>query len=575
MINAEGTQQVWIAAGTYKPTTTTGPASRTISFSMKNGVSILGGFPASGDPVLAQRSPNSFTTILSGDIGVVGDNSDNSYHVIYNPASLSLTTTAVLDGVVVTAGNANGATEYDITAGGMYNDGSNGSRCSPTIRNCSFISNTGINGGGVANYAANNGTSNPQFTHCSFSANSSPYGFGGMGNLGGYYGNTGNCNPILTNCSFTNNSAKGGGGGLYNFNSNAQLTDCYFFQNFTSFLGDGAGGGLCGVSSHLRLINCNFVNNGATINGGGIGFIGGSSELINCSFVGNGAGLGSGGGLYIIAGPSQLINCSFIDNRAEEGGKAIQSENSSTTQLTNCVLWNNGGSRSLGGSGLSVSYSLLEPTLSGYTDNGHNITTTTTPFAGTATTQLAAGSPAINAGSTTAYQSADGPATDLAGNGRIQNGTIDMGAYEVSLPPDLSPLLYVTPSLAYSTTTGSVVVDVFEVNSAPTSGTITVYIAKSSLLSLSFDAGATSFLGRAVQNSLWSFDGTSNSDAYILTTTQPIGAGSKLSVGLTSTLTPGQTRGRVSVTATLVGGSGGEVTLTNNTDADQVEYFNK
>ncbi|CAN5187581.1 hypothetical protein BH09BAC4_BH09BAC4_32730 [soil metagenome] len=102
-----------------------------------------------------------------------------------------------------------------------------------------------------------------------------------------------------------------------------------------------------------------------------------------------------------------------------------------------------------------------------------------------------------------------------------------------------------------------------------------MYITKSSLLSLRFDPGATSFVGRAVQNSLWTFDGTSNSDAYILTTTQPMGAGGKRSTGLSSTLTPGQTKGRVSVTATLVGGSGGEVTLTNNTDADQVEYFNK
>jgi hypothetical protein len=71
------------------------------------------------------------------------------------------------------------------------------------------------------------------------------------------------------------------------------------------------------------------------------------------------------------------------------------------------------------------------------------------------------------------------------------------------LPTDLIPLLYVTPSLAYSTTTGSVVVDVFEINSAPTSGLITVHISKSSLLSLSFDPGATSFAGKPVQNSVW------------------------------------------------------------------------
>ncbi|WP_461115970.1 FG-GAP-like repeat-containing protein [Spirosoma jeollabukense] len=153
-----------------------------------------------------------------------------------------------------------------------------------------------------------------------------------------------------------------------------------------------------------------------------------------------------------------------------------------------------------------------------------------------------------------------------------QTLTVDVKAM---LPPDLIPLLYVTPSLAYSTTTGSLVVDVFEINSTSTNGTITVHIAKSLLMSLSFDPGATSFLGRPVQNNVWTFDATSNTDAYILTTTQAIEAGSKLSVGLSSLLTPGVNKGNLSVTATLVGGSGGEVTMTNNTDADQLEYFSK
>ncbi|MBD2703933.1 hypothetical protein IC229_25030 [Spirosoma sp. BT702] len=76
---------------------------------MKNGAAIYGGF-AGTETNLSQRSPINATTpssvTLSGDIGTVGNNTDNSYHVISNPTGL--TTTAILDGFVITQGNANG-----------------------------------------------------------------------------------------------------------------------------------------------------------------------------------------------------------------------------------------------------------------------------------------------------------------------------------------------------------------------------------------------------------------------------------------------------------------------------------
>ncbi|MCY7360406.1 MAG: hypothetical protein LH609_23700, partial [Rudanella sp.] len=80
-------------------------------------------------------SPSSST--LSGDI----DNSPasttgNSLHVISNPAGLSLTTSAVLDGFVITGGNAN---EGNTFGGGMYNDGrGSGKVCSPSPPSRSF-----------------------------------------------------------------------------------------------------------------------------------------------------------------------------------------------------------------------------------------------------------------------------------------------------------------------------------------------------------------------------------------------------------------------------------------------------
>ena len=78
---------------------------------------------------------------------------------------------------------------------------------------------------------------------------------------------------------------------------------------------------------------------------------------------------------------------------------------------------------------------------------------------------------------------------------------------------------------------------------------------------------------RSVQNGSWSFDGTSNANYYILTTSQSVAAGGKLSFGLTGVLTPGATTGGLSISAGLVGGTTGEIPATNNSDADKVDYF--
>ncbi|GAB4021257.1 choice-of-anchor Q domain-containing protein [Spirosoma koreense] len=434
MINAEGVQQVWVAQGTYKPTSTT---ARDISFSMKNWVAIYGGF-VGNEAALTERSPASYTTVLSGDIGAVSDATDNSYNVINNPPGL--TQTAVLDGVVITGGNAS-----DASGGGMYNENS-----SPSLLNCIFLANTATTGGGMYN-----------------------------------------------------------------------------------------------LTSSPSLINCSFLNNTATL-GGGMDNNSSSPTLLNCSFLNNTAGLTGGGAIHNFRG---------------------------TLSMTNCVVFGSDGSntfRNPGGGRLTASYSLFEATVTGYTSGPGNLTTTTSPFVGTATTQLAAGSPAINAGNSLSYTAAGGPATDLGGNVRIQNGTIDMGAYELGLPTDLTPVVYARTFQTGGETTLSLVVDVFEINIAPTTAPLTVRITKDAKVALSFDNSLSSVGGRSVQNSAWSFDAT-QPGYYQLSTSQPMTGGAVRSVGLTGRLSPGGTAGMISLSATVAGG--GEDNLANNTDADKIEYF--
>ncbi|WP_138994604.1 S-layer family protein [Larkinella sp. C7] len=238
-LNAGG--EVWVAGGTYKPTTGT---DRNISFSMKNNVAIYGGFVGteanrSERPAINLTTPSS--TTLSGDIGTLGDPTDNSYHVISN---LNINSTAILNGFVITGGNAN----YDNTnddrsvGGGMANSGS-----SPSLINCHFTSNTAYHGGGVYNV----NLSSPSLTNCSFTSNTAGSG-GGMHNA--------SASPILTNCSFTLNSASFGGGVTNNtFQSSPILTNCSFTSNTATV----NGGGIYNVnSSHSSLINCIFWNNG-------------------------------------------------------------------------------------------------------------------------------------------------------------------------------------------------------------------------------------------------------------------------------------------------------------------------
>ena len=59
--------QVWVAAGTYYPTT---GASRTVAFTLKCGVAVYGGFNGT-ELTLGARNWTTNVTILSGDIGTV------------------------------------------------------------------------------------------------------------------------------------------------------------------------------------------------------------------------------------------------------------------------------------------------------------------------------------------------------------------------------------------------------------------------------------------------------------------------------------------------------------------------
>ena len=213
--------QIWVAAGTYKPSSPYALAidgDRDFHFEMIEGVAIYGGFvgtETSVDDRTDYGESGTNETILSGDIGTTGDNSDNCYHVFYHPATLALTSAAVLNGVSITGGNANGSDPHN-SGGGMYN-----SSCSPTLTNVIITNNTVSSSGG----GMNNEYSSPALTNVIISNNSasSSSGFGGgIRNYGS--------SPTLTNVTISNNSARYGGG-IYNNSSSPNLYNCIIWGN--------------------------------------------------------------------------------------------------------------------------------------------------------------------------------------------------------------------------------------------------------------------------------------------------------------------------------------------------------
>jgi hypothetical protein len=330
--------EIWVAEETYTPSAKHGGTDeRNRSFQLVNGVALYGGFSGT-ETSREERNWLLHETILSGDIGIEGVDSDNCYHVFYHPAESAVDNSAILDGFTVTGGKADRPSFPYVfphsSGGGMLNEDS-----SPSLANCTFSGNSagawvGI-GGGMANVR-----SNPTLTNCIFMDNSADFDGGGMGNS--------DSSPTLTNCTFEGNSASGGGG-MASWNGSPTLIDCTFSGNSAT-----DGGGMENNGSSPTLTNCIFEGNSATRYGGGIFNINESSvALTNCTFQGNSTSL-NGGGICNIACSPTLANCAFHGNSADSDGGGIWNFDYSSPTLTNCTFSGNSADR---GGGMFNDYS--------------------------------------------------------------------------------------------------------------------------------------------------------------------------------------------------------------------------
>ena len=323
-MQAAGGDEIRVAQGTYKPDAfalSDRPSlGRYETFQLVTGVAIRGGYAGIRATNPNERNIRLHKTILTGDLN--GDdqpnfvkNTDNCLHVVTGSQTDA---TAVLDGFIVTAGNAN---LYDSPHGagaGMVT--LNGA---PTIINCTFTGNfSGHDDGGGAGGAMFNGNSQPTIENCTFTGNGAIALDGGEG-LGGAMFND-YSEVTLRHCSFIGNTSGRDGGAVYNYGGSMHATNCLFSGNLAREGGSGSyGGGMYIYECDVTLANSTFAQNAARADYGS-----------------------GGGGLYILRPGNLLVvrNCILWGN-TDEGGmdESAQIDGSDTDITYSCVQGWNGG----------------------------------------------------------------------------------------------------------------------------------------------------------------------------------------------------------------------------------------
>lgn len=316
------------------------------------------------------------------------------------------------------------------------------------LNKCSILDNlSSANGGGI--YMA-------KLTNCTLIGNSAGE-FGG----GSYFGILSHCdvkdnsalvgggayNSTLYNCTFSGNSARSFGAGAVA----GQINDCLFLANSAE-----SGGGTCaGVLNGCLLIgntasyggggsiggtlnNCTLIGNRSLDGGGGLW----GSSAFECTLISNASVRGGGAFLY---NSSALEGCLVLGNTATNGGGAYGADPFGTSTMRNSVLARNSAGQQGGafyspyGTCTGANVTIVGSTVGGIaegTNYGNSIVnsiawnseTNGSPFVdiGHGDYRLRATSTYVNAGSNSNVVGA----VDIYGAPRIQDGIVDMGAFE-------------------------------------------------------------------------------------------------------------------------------------------------
>ena len=442
--SAGGGDEIWVAAGTYKPTSGT---DRTISFKLRDGVALYGGF-AGTEALRTQRNWTDNVTTLSGDIGTPNILKDNSYHVVDVSG-----VTSFLDGFTITKGNANGNTGTFARGGGILSErgrfhlenliitrnyaisSGGGVMSDTTYDNATMIhvvldSNTAGSGGGISNI-----NSSFALSFVTFSNNTATLAGGGFENIGA----DGPSYPAFNNVIFINNTASDGGGVVNSSHIVDEDSSADASPSFTNvtFRGNSAthnGGAVFNYGfpySAPKFTNVTFNGNSAE-NGGAINNQGpiGYPVLTNVTITGNTA-KNSGGALYTAFAPITLRNVTVSDNTAADNCGV--NTDSGLTTVENSIFWGNGNQFC---PNAGNQHTIKNSVIQGGCPSGANCVGVVNadpvvkPLANnggfTTTMALGAHSSAIDVGNDNCAS------TDQRGMSRPQGPACDAGAYEIA-----------------------------------------------------------------------------------------------------------------------------------------------
>ena len=452
--------EFWVAEGVYVPPPAPVGDRRLTWFTVPAGTRIYGGF-AGGESERDARDPLAHRTILSGDLdgddtvdnaGITQDADaivgSNAYHVVVFDATdpqVPVTAETRLDGVVVTAGRADGlGLPHTWGGGAMCTAGADVLACSPSIANVEFRGNFALERGGAWATHGDTATSSPRFENVLFRNNVSG-DKGGAVSIDGLHGPR---QVRMDDVRFEHNSASGGGAIFVNtlvdltidrawfIGNRAEAQDEFFAQGGAIYnYGDYSGNAI------VRVFNAVFQANFA-LGRGGVAFTksdGGDAtlELVNIAASGNSAGLGgvlfSTGGTTVV---SRVRNSILWGNSATEdeypGGDNVygdyygyQVPTGHRVEIAHSIL--EGGLAAP-----SVVYDEGNPFPSGFLGNGGGNLTANPQFVSGTNLRVRDGSPAIDAGNN-AWNATDFDVSGLVrrfdGN-RDGNVRIDIGAHE-------------------------------------------------------------------------------------------------------------------------------------------------
>lgn len=239
---------------------------------------------------------------------------------------------------------------------------------------------------------------------------------------------------VIHACIITGNQADLGGG-LAGYLSDITVDSCRFEDNLALKMGTNGGGGIGVIASTLVVRGSSFtLNRGAVLTRGG-GLVAHTSSVVtisNCLFHANDAYYG--GALANFGSTVTVGNSTFVDNSATTGRLVVGMYAHASTRFQNCILAavegeEDGQVSSISSAIFSADYCRLTFEWSGL-GGGNSVGDPGFENRAAGSFQLAASSPAIDAGENGFLPQPLEDQVDLAQNARVVNGNVDLGAFE-------------------------------------------------------------------------------------------------------------------------------------------------